>query len=253
DAIAFLLEGMLGGDGSDTPKLAKKGLSAPQRAFIDRIAGTIVGGLSVALAKSVGLSLTKLPELVNERSGDGMLVQLSIDFRDTTPKVEEKREFSLDDFNAPSTRGDKQDSDVPTHSGKCFGTAVIAVSKTALNVARAANQSKKVERIDPRVASTMRNVEVDVVAELGRLRVTLGELAHLRVGDTLRLDVPVNGDVELRIASQVVFKGQPTTVGSQLAVQIVETRGPEYPLEPPPPRSVDSTPPERGAPAPLRR
>lgn len=92
-AIGFMLEGMLGGDGQDTPKLPQKALSAAQRAFIDRIVKGIVLGLSTGLSKSIGLSLTKLPLLVNERTTDGILVQIPIDFLDNAPKVETKKSF----------------------------------------------------------------------------------------------------------------------------------------------------------------
>lgn len=226
-AIAFLLEGMLGGDGSEPTRLAKRPLSTPQRAFIDRIAGTIVQGLSSALAKTVGLSLTKLPERVNERSSDGVLVQLPIEFHDVAPKAEEKKEFSLDDFDAPSLNG--ADGEPPPEEGgpkETLGTVVIAVSKNALNVARSGNQEKRPKRSDPRVEATLRQVEVDVVAELGRVRLSLSKVARLKVGDTLRLDVPVNADIDVRVADQLLFKGQPTTMGSQLAIHVVERIGP---------------------------
>jgi len=257
NAIAFLLEGMLGGDGTDTPKLQKKGLSAPQKAFLDRILSTIVHGLSSALAKSVGLSLTKLPQLANEKAADGVLVQLPIDFRDAAPKLDTKKEFSLDDFDAPSLRGGANSSGGEPEAAS-FGTLLLAVSKTALNAARAANQTKKIERLDPRLAATMREVPVNVVAELGRLKMRLGDLSRLRVGDTLRLDVQVNGEIDVRVENQVLFKGQPTTLGSQIAVNIVECTAPEVPPEPPPPPSAilsDMPGPggPRGTTAPMRR
>lgn len=253
NAIAFMLEGMLGGDGTDTPKLPKKGLSAPQRAFIDRILGSIVLGLSGALAKSIGLSLTKLPQLVNERSADGVLVQLPIDFRDVAPKTETKKEFTLDDFDAPSLRGGANSTPGESPAGS-FGTILLAVSKSALNAARAATQSKKIERVDWRIAATMREVRVNVVAELGRLKLKLGDLAKLRVGDTLRLDVQVNGEIDVRVENQALFKGRPTTLGSQLAIEIIECRQPEVRHEPDPPPKLASEPPgPRGAASPLRR
>ncbi|MBM4376315.1 MAG: FliM/FliN family flagellar motor switch protein [Deltaproteobacteria bacterium] len=252
-AIAFLLEGMLGGDGSDSPKLAKKGLSAPQRAFIDRIVGNIVTSVSSSLAKALGLSLTKLPQLMNERPADGVVVMLPIEFHDAAPKtVESKKDFSLDDFEMPSKSGA---SSSPGASGDAtvFGTMFIAVSKTALIAARAANLANRVEHVDPRLAASLRQVEVSVVAELGRVRLTLGGLSALRVGDTLRLDVPVEGDVDVRVEDQPLFRGQPTTHGSQLAIQVTECRTPEFPREPQAPRLGDSElPPARGGSAPKR-
>jgi flagellar motor switch protein FliM len=245
-AIAFLLEGSLGGDGSDPPKLNKKGLTAAQRAFIDRIVGGMVQGLSDALAKSAGLTLTKLPQLINEKTSGGVLVQLPLDFRDAQPKTEKKGDFSLDDFDEPSSDGDA----APEAEGASHGTVVIAVSKTALNAARAANQTKKTVRIDRRVAATMREVQVNVVAELGRLKLRLGELATLRVGDTLRLDVPVNGDIDVRVENKVLFRGQPTTLGSQLAIQVVGHQDSDAPPPEPEPAAEPPPPPPPPAPAP---
>lgn len=248
-AIAFLLEGMLGGDGSDTPKLAKKGLSAPQRAFIDRIVTNVVSSVSGSLQKVLGLSLTKLPALGNEISADGVVVELPIEFHDATPKaVESKKEFSLDDFDVPSMRGGRPSSPGGAEEANVLGTMFLAISKTALNAARAANLTKKLERVDPRIAATMRAVEVNVVAELGRIRLSLGDLSRLQVGDTLRLDVPVDGDVEVRVEEQALFRGQPTTHGSQLAIQVTECRTPEPPLDLRPPAEGDSEPPPAPAP-----
>jgi flagellar motor switch protein FliM len=252
-AIAFLLEGMLGGDGSDTPKLAKKGLSGPQRAFIDRIVGNIVTSVSSSLGKALGLTLTKLPQLMNERPADGVVVKLPIQFHDTAPKVvESKKEFSLDEFDMPSMRGASSSQNGPEEA-TVFGTMFLAISKTALIAARAANLAHRVQQVDPRLAASLRQVEVNVVAELGRVRLTLGGLSALRVGDTLRLDVPVDGDVEVRVEDQPLFRGQPTTHGSQLAIQVTECRTPELRMEPQGPSARDSEPPPaRGGSAPKR-
>ncbi len=239
--IGLLVEGALGGDGSDPPKLNPKGLTGPQRAFMDRIADGIVKALSPAMARNVGLSLTKLaPHTMNERSADGALVQLPLYIRESVAAAPASTGggFSLDDFDSP-------DAGAPAaaepEEGVTIGTILLAVSKTALNAARAANQQKRVDRVDPRIAATMREVAVEIVAELGRMRMTLGQLGALRVGDTLRLDVAVNGDVDIRVENQVLFVGQPTTVGTQLAVQLGNPRdgvptGGEEPGTPPRPR-----------------
>lgn len=222
--IGLLLEGALGGDGTDPPKLNPKGLSAPQRAFMDRIADGIVKALSPAMARNVGLSLTKLaPQTMNERSADGALVQLPLYIREMVAAAPASTGggFSLDDFDSP---GAAAPAAAEPEEGVTIGTILLAVSKTALNAARAANQQKRVDRVDPRIAATMREVAVEVVAELGRIRMTLGQLGALRVGDTLRLDVAVNGEVDVRVENQVLFVGHPTTVGTQLAIQLGDPR-----------------------------
>jgi len=213
EAIGFLLEGSLGGDGSEMPKLAKKGLSPPQRAFIDRIATNIVRTLSLSLERAVGLSLLKLPMMAGEKTSSSALVALPLHFQDMVRTAgaedEDEDDFGLDDFD-----------DEP-EKGKRHGTVILAMSKNALNTARAIGTSKRGATLDRRLVATLNEVEVDVVAELGRLVLTLGELTDLRIGDTLRLDVAVNAAIDVRVEDEVVFKGQPTTAGSQLAVEIV--------------------------------
>jgi flagellar motor switch protein FliM len=228
-AIAFLLEGSLGGDGSDLPKLQKKGLSAPQHAFVDRVVGHMVRTVSSALAKSVGLTLTKLPALSGEKSASGVLVAMPLLFRDapSTAKPEEKG-LDLDSFDEPSSDGEDDGAD--ESKTKVHGTVQLAISKSALTAARARGSKSREVAVDPRVAATLREAQVWVVAELGRLHLSLAELVALRVGDTLRLDVPVNGDVDVRVENRVLLRAQPTAVGTQLAIQITGRHETESPV-----------------------
>ena len=41
-------------------------------------------------------------------------------------------------------------------------------------------------------------------------------------GDTIPLDVPVDGEVTVRTADRVLMRGRPTTVGGRIAVRTVE-------------------------------
>jgi flagellar motor switch protein FliM len=51
---------------------------------------------------------------------------------------------------------------------------------------------------------------------------TLGQLSSLRVGDTIRLEVPVGGAINVRADGRVVLRGHPTTSAGQIAVRITK-------------------------------
>jgi flagellar motor switch protein FliM len=51
---------------------------------------------------------------------------------------------------------------------------------------------------------------------------SLGDVTELRVGDTIPLDVPVDGEVTVRTADRVLMRGRPTTVGGRIAVRTVD-------------------------------
>ncbi len=222
EAISFLLEGSLGGDGSEMPKLAKKGLSPPQRAFIDRVATNIVRTLSLSLERAIGLSLLKLPMMTGEKTSSSALVALPLHFQDmvraSSEEKDDEDDFGLDNFD---DEPEKDDEDGEEQECKRHGTVILAMSKNALNTARAVGTTKRGTNLDRRLVATLKEVQVDVIAELGRLVLTLGELTDLKIGDTLRLDVGVNAAIDVRVEDEVVFKGQPTTAGSQLAIEIV--------------------------------
>jgi flagellar motor switch protein FliM len=63
-------------------------------------------------------------------------------------------------------------------------------------------------------------VELELVVELARIRMTLGHLSVLKAGDTIRLDVPVGAAVDVRADGHVVLRGQPTTNAGQIAIRI---------------------------------
>ena len=54
------------------------------------------------------------------------------------------------------------------------------------------------------------------------MRMTLGHLSRLRVGDMVRLDVPVGGAINVRADGHVVLRGHPTTNAGQIAIRIAK-------------------------------
>ena len=192
DAIAFLLEGSLGGDGSMLPELSPSGLSVAQHAFIARLAQSVVTCLSTTLDAELGLTLEALPRASGDAVG-GAFATLPLDLYDP----------GSDDPTSPA------------------GRIVLAISKHALLALREHRQCARAHP-DERVVAVLRRTEVDVVAELGRIALPLSALTRLRPGDTLRLAVPVEGGtVDVRVEDQVLFRGRPTTIGSQLAVRVL--------------------------------
>lgn len=238
-AVAFLLDGSLCGDGSKTQPLDAKGLSAAQKAFIEQLSESIVTGLSTTLERQIGLALTTMPQTRNGHSASGALVALTFTFMDAD---EPNASAEEDDFLFEDEQK-KEDDETPEEPKEPHGTMVLAISKSALMSARVSH-GKHTDVIDQRVIATMEEVCVDVVAELGRVVMSVAQLAALRVGHTLRVPVPVNGAVNVRVEDVPLFKARPTTSGSQLAIKLMDTTPPpvdepERSSIAPAPRSVD--------------
>ncbi|WP_169927301.1 FliM/FliN family flagellar motor switch protein [Labilithrix luteola] len=73
---------------------------------------------------------------------------------------------------------------------------------------------------EPRTTAAMAFVELDVIAELGRVKVPLTRLATLKVGDVIRLPLPVDARAHVRVGDRALFQGKPTTRGAQLAIAL---------------------------------
>jgi len=211
-AISFLLEGTLGGDGRDIPQLNPEGLTAAQRAFISRLMDTVVSTLSGAMRQAIGLSLTSLPQEQGERAVTGPMVAVTLRFE---ALIEDEEEDDPEEF----LFADMDQDDDGSPAIDTYGTIVIAVSKSALVAARR-QESRPVQRVNPRVVSSLECTDVEIAAELGRVVLPLGQLLSMRPGDTLRLPVAVGSAIDLRVGSERLLKAHPTTSGSQLAIRI---------------------------------
>ena len=105
-------------------------------------------------------------------------------------------------------------------AGPQLGRVMLLVAKEALLRGAEERQGNSPEGADPRVADVLGHVELELVAELARMPMSLGRIASLRVGDTLRLDVPVGGTVHVRAEGRSVLRGHPTTSAGQIAIRI---------------------------------
>jgi flagellar motor switch protein FliM len=187
-AIAMVLDGVLGGDGTAPPQLDAAGLTPPQIALISRVIEGVVRSFSEVLSRRFGITLE-----VNLPDGD--------DASSETAPVVCSFELGADPQK---------------------GRVMLLVAKEALLGAAEEQSDQSTQALDPRVAQVVEQVELDLVAELARMKMTLGHLSSLRVGDTIRLDVPVGGSINVRADGRVVLRGHPTTSAGQIAIRIAK-------------------------------
>jgi flagellar motor switch protein FliM len=185
-AIAMVLDGVLGGDGTAPPQLDASGLSPPQIALASRVIEGVVRSFSEVLSRRFGISLQISPPDGDDASSE------------TAPVV---CSFELG-------------------TGTQIGRVMLLIAKEALVGGTEERGESSSNAIDPRVADVVEQVELDLVAELARMKMTLGNLSSLRVGDTIRLDVPVGGAINVRADGRVVLRGHPTTSAGQIAIRI---------------------------------
>jgi flagellar motor switch protein FliM len=72
-------------------------------------------------------------------------------------------------------------------------------------------------------------IEVDVVAEIGRLQLTMREVLSLSLGDVIRLqNVRISDSMSLNVGNKTKFLCKPGLLGKKLAVQIIkQIKGPD--------------------------
>jgi flagellar motor switch/type III secretory pathway protein FliN len=96
----------------------------------------------------------------------------------------------------------------------------VAVSIGALESITREDDDELPTAGDPRMTEAMKDVSIEIVAELGRLKVGLRNLLAWRVGQVLRLSTAVDDPVVLRVARVTKFAGRPVISRGQLAVEI---------------------------------
>jgi len=184
-AIAMFLDGVLGGDGTQIPTLLPSGLTTPQTALVAGLATGIVRALSDALTGSLGMSLacrsTEIHDATVESAPIACLLELGTE-------------------------------------GAAGRVAILLAKEPLLAACPDAEPASGVA--DPRVVSVLEGVELDLVAELGSLRLSLRDVARLEVGHTLRLEAAVGATVSVRAEGCELFRGRPTTSGGRIALKI---------------------------------
>ena len=79
--------------------------------------------------------------------------------------------------------------------------------------------------VDSGIAMALTEVEVDIVAELGKVRLPLEAIASLKVGDVLRLALPLDERARVCAGGAVLFHGRPTASGEVVAVALERQMG----------------------------
>jgi flagellar motor switch protein FliM len=186
-AIGMFLDGVLGGSGTQIPELAASGLTGPQSALVSGLATGIVRALSDALTSSLGMSLACR----------------SAEIHDAT--VESAPIACLLELGSEET----------------VGRVALLLAKEPL-LAACPESETGLHGEDPRVASVLDGVELDLVAELGSIHLSLQDVSRLGVGDTLRLDAAVGSTVSVRAEGCELFRGRPTTSGGRIALKLAD-------------------------------
>jgi flagellar motor switch protein FliM len=181
--VAFLLDGLLGGDGASAHKIDLESLTAPQRILMGRLAEGVLQGMSPILQGAAGFRLRRLTTSDDAAADSAAIAKI----------------FRAGEDGAS-------------------GAAVLLIGNDAF--AATLDAAPEATKIDPRVACSLGSAEIELIAELGRVRMTLGDLSALRVGHVLRTKVPVGGRVQIRAADQVLFEGYPVTTGTQIAIRL---------------------------------
>jgi flagellar motor switch protein FliM len=184
-AIAMVLDGVLGGDGRAPPQLQSDGLTAPQVALLARVIEGAVRSLSEALERRFGFTLKSGAPDADEASSEGAPIVCSFDIE----------------------------------CGEQTGRVVLLLAKEAL-LGNAEADGPAPPEPDERVARVLADVDLDLVVELARVQMPLGRLASLKVGDVVRLDLPVGAAVDVRADGHVVLRGHPTTNAGQIAIRV---------------------------------
>ena len=97
------------------------------------------------------------------------------------------------------------------------GRVMLALPLGAIAVGPA---SEEPESIDAGIADALVDVEIDVVVELGKVRMPLEAIANLAVGDVVRLSLSLDTRVLVRAGGAVLFQGRPTASGDAVAVSL---------------------------------
>ena len=188
-SIAVILEGALGG----TPLLQSSAtaaeLSTAQRALVSRVASSRARDVCAALAAE----------------GAGIVQPVG---RDRSHRAEQ------------ASSGDVIHAVCHVEGLSIPAAVIIAVSPelVASGVRDAQREQPGVQ--DPRMAQALLEVPIELIGELGRLKMSLRRVLNLEVGDVIRLDTAVDDLVPVRIAGSVKLEGVPVASRGQMAVEI---------------------------------
>lgn len=100
------------------------------------------------------------------------------------------------------------------------GRILVAIPLSAIRTSDAVAGADGAPTVDSGIAMAMTEVEVDIVAELGKVRLPLETIANLKVGDVLRLALPLDERARVCAGGAPLFQGRPTASGEVVAVAL---------------------------------
>ncbi len=191
DAVAVILEGVLGGAGESSGSALGSSLSVAQSALVARVTKQLAEDFVRAVRDEVGLTV-RLSSAKAISAGD-------------------ERDVNI---------GDGLGVDC-TFDGLAPGAKVsLAMGAEALESALKDKEGGEAALGDPRFVEALHEVPVEVVAELGRLSLGLRRLLTLQPGQVLRLSTAVDDAALIRVGGVAKFSGSPVISRGQLAIQI---------------------------------
>ncbi len=189
-ALRLILEGSLGASTAGSGLLGTE-LTLAQRALVARVARSLAEDLATAIRDDVGVRLSVVSshgrtanELSEIPESDGLRVDCVFEDIQDDPRIS------------------------------------IAVAIGTLESATHDDDDELPPAGDPKMAEAVKEVPIEFVAELGRLRVGLRSLLAWRVGQVIRLPTAIDDPVLLRVAGVTKFAGRPVISRGQLAVEI---------------------------------
>jgi flagellar motor switch protein FliM len=190
EALSVMLEGALGGSEKNASSGIGADLTRAQAARVSKLARKLAEDFAEAVKSEVGLTLRP----TSARS---------------IPAGDERDAAFADGLRSECAfEGIAGDARIS-----------IAMGAEALESA-SKGEAESEEASDPRMAEAITEVPVEVVAELGRVRLGLRRVLSLEVGQVLRLATAVDDPVIVRVGGVEKFRGAPVISRGQLSVEI---------------------------------
>jgi flagellar motor switch protein FliM len=191
EALSVMLEGALGGSEKNASSGIGADLTLAQAALVGKLARRLAQDFADAVKSEVGISL----RITTARS---------------IPAGDERDANFADGLRAECAfEGIAGDARIS-----------IAMGAEALESASKDQSDEGEEANDPRMEEAIYEVPVEVVAELGRVRLGLRRVLSLEVGQVLRLATAVDDPVIVRIGGVQKFRGAPVISRGQVSVEI---------------------------------
>jgi len=191
EGLAIILEGTLGAAEGAGPAAMGDDITPAARALATRVARILAVDFVQAIKEEVGIGF-EIGAVRSVSAGDG---------------------------------GDGRSSDglrVDCLFEGMSETACIALVLSAESLEEAAREHEEppVQQGDPRVSDSLKDVPVQVIAELGCARLSLDRVLSLKVGEVLRLPTALDDAISVRVAGVKKFKAVPVASRGQIAVEI---------------------------------